>query len=107
MIVFTGLGSSVFYFRGEAAWGLFVALYTKEELEALSEAQLAHLCVVVAESRSGFLSVEVDHARVLVDEWAGLVAMADEAPAGALRPEIERLRRRMVSFLDSVGLRKG
>lgn len=85
-----------------------MALYTKEELDALSRGELVALCVRVARRRAAFLSVEVDEARGLVDQWEALMAKSGEAAgAGGLEPEIENLRRRMVSFLDAVGLSKG
>ena len=94
-----------------------MARYRRKELEALGRGELVSLCIKVTESQSGFLSFDRDTARLLVDQWKKLMARSDKAVLAsgpehfvdAQRPieaETQSLIRRMVSFLDSMGMRK-
>jgi hypothetical protein len=76
---------------------------TKEELERMDMTQLAVLCQKVSESPTAD-PVEADQGRQLKQEWAFLIhSMTPPLPAlkdqQANEAEVERLKRRMVSFL--------
>ena len=79
---------------------------TKEELERMDMTQLAVLCQKVAESPMAG-SVEADQGREMKHEWA-LLIQSMTPPSFVLKEqqakeaELEKLKRRMVSFLAAV-----